>query len=101
MSASIDGMKGAVKGTIGDMQSFIAQTPSPIDGSVAIGDATVSLKGAMGLTAALPTIDATFTATASGLSQTAKSLQIALPEQAKSLSNLDASGQLKLNGSNL
>ena len=101
ISASVDGMKGAVKGTIADLQSFIAQTPSSIDGSLTVGDASVALTGTIGLTDGFPLIDATFKASASGLIQTAKSLNITLPEQANSLSNLDASGQVKLNGSNL
>jgi len=101
ISASVDGMKGAVKGTIGDLQSFIAQTPSSIDGSLTVGDASVALTGTIGLTDGFPLIDATFKASASGLIQTAKSLNITLPEQANSLSNLDAYGQVKLNGSNL
>ena len=101
LSAKVDGREGSVKGTIADLQALMDQTPTTINGSVTVADATIGLNGIAQLTDALPIIDADFTANIPNPAATAKGFAIALPEQAAALKSIAASGKLKMNEAGL
>jgi AsmA protein len=101
VSATIDGRAGEVKGTIADLQALMALSPTTINGSVRVADATLGLNGIAQLTSGMPNIDADFTADVPNPTATAKGFAIALPEQVAALRSITANGKLRLNETGL
>ncbi len=101
LSAVIDGTAGAIKGTIADLGALTQNTPTPVNGTLVVGGANVTLDGTVALTDGLPRVDGSFQVSASDLTATAETLKIVLPEQAQSLKDLNVAGQMKLNDTTL
>lgn len=101
LSAKVDGRKGRVEGTIADLQVLLGQTPTMINGSITVADATIGLNGIAQLTDALPVIDADFTANIPNPSTTAQGFAISLPPQAGALKSVTANGKLRMNEAGL